>query len=352
MSAALKRLGPRRIPAAGRLTAQVAAPTARLAHAVPSRPTLFASSERDKDAQDLVQLFNSLSTRSTPTSKSTSPAPPSGLFGSPSLPNPESFVPVAQQALVRAQLLVHRIVTAPQNGEGEMRSVVKNLDRLSDVLCGVIDLAELVRNAHPDEAWRNAANDAYEGLCGFMNILNTHTGLYQVLKSVLQDDSLRNSLSEEALAVAQGFLRDFEKSGIHLPDKEREQFVDLSDDILVLGRAFMQGSPASDSTAAAPAIARFKRSWFQDPQSSNLLAALSSSPALIPSTSTEVHLDPALATWEFPTILRYSQNEEARKAAYIAMNTSAKSSVEVLEQLLDKRRQLAGLTGYESYSQM
>jgi len=55
--------------------------------------------------------------------------------------------------------------------------VVKNLDRLSDMLCGVIDLAELVRNAHPDRAWVEAANNAYEALCEFMNVLNTHVGL-------------------------------------------------------------------------------------------------------------------------------------------------------------------------------
>lgn len=58
--------------------------------------------------------------------------------------------------------------------------VVKNLDRLSDMLCSVIDLAELVRNAHPDHAWVDAANEAYETLCEFMNVLNTHVGLYEV----------------------------------------------------------------------------------------------------------------------------------------------------------------------------
>ena len=62
----------------------------------------------------------------------------------------------------------------------ELLKVVKNLDRLSDMLCGVIDLAELVRNAHPDRLWMEAANHAYETLCEFMNVLNTHVGLYEV----------------------------------------------------------------------------------------------------------------------------------------------------------------------------
>jgi intermediate peptidase len=81
---------------------------------------------------------------------------------------------------------VERICTPtalPESTEGAERAflaMVKSLDRLSDLLCGVIDLAELVRNVHPDEAWNEGANEAYEELCSYMNVLNTHTGLYEV----------------------------------------------------------------------------------------------------------------------------------------------------------------------------
>lgn len=57
---------------------------------------------------------------------------------------------------------------------------MKNFDRLSDTLCAVIDAAELVRHAHPDPDWAEAANEAYEMLCSYMNVLNTHTELYEV----------------------------------------------------------------------------------------------------------------------------------------------------------------------------
>ena len=61
-----------------------------------------------------------------------------------------------------------------------MFKVVKNLDRLSDLLCSVVDLAEFVRNAHPDPKWVASANNLYESLSEFMNVLNTHVGLYNV----------------------------------------------------------------------------------------------------------------------------------------------------------------------------
>ena len=104
---------------------------------------------------------------------------PTGLFGQPSLVSPSSFQNLALATLIRAKLLTERIVRARESRD-ELFKVVKNLDRLSDMLCSVIDLAELVRNAHPDPEWVESANEAYEQLCEYMNVLNTNVGLYEV----------------------------------------------------------------------------------------------------------------------------------------------------------------------------
>lgn len=104
---------------------------------------------------------------------------PTGLFGQPSLVSPSSFQNLALATLIRAKLLTERIVRARESRD-ELFKVVKNLDRLSDMLCSVIDLAELVRNAHPDPEWVRSANEAYEQLCEYMNVLNTNVGLYEV----------------------------------------------------------------------------------------------------------------------------------------------------------------------------
>jgi intermediate peptidase len=70
-----------------------------------------------------------------------------------------------------------------------MRRVVKNLDRLSDVLCGVIDMCELLRTVHPDPEWVEECEQAYARLCNFMNELNTHPGMYEVSYMVALYDS-------------------------------------------------------------------------------------------------------------------------------------------------------------------
>ncbi len=102
-----------------------------------------------------------------------------GLFGHRSLTTPASFIALADSTLRRAQLLTERILRARESRD-ELFRVVKNLDRLSDMLCGVIDLAELLRNAHPDPVWVQSAEEVYEKLCEDMNILNTNVELYEV----------------------------------------------------------------------------------------------------------------------------------------------------------------------------
>jgi intermediate peptidase len=104
---------------------------------------------------------------------------PSGLFGEHALTTPQSFHALAVANVRKAQAITQRVLDAPRSRE-EMFKVVKNLDRLSDTLCSVIDLAELVRNSHPDATWVKMADDIYDQLCEYMNTLNVSVELYEV----------------------------------------------------------------------------------------------------------------------------------------------------------------------------
>ena len=117
---------------------------------------------------------------------------PSGLFGHEQLRTPDAVIHTASGTTVEAARLVDQICAGPsptacgQNAEQRLLYLVKLFDQLSDLLCGVIDLSELVRNVHPDPEWAAAAETAYVELCNFMNTLNVHVGLYSVrLMSVL-----------------------------------------------------------------------------------------------------------------------------------------------------------------------
>jgi mitochondrial intermediate peptidase len=126
------------------------------------------------DDQSLVSVFDQAGAHFKSPSGSYT-----GLFGHSTLTSPQAFAALTDSTLLRARLLTERIVRA-RDSRDEMLKVVKNLDRVSDLLCGVIDMAELIRNAHPSKHWIDSANEAYEKLCEFMNVLNTHVELYEV----------------------------------------------------------------------------------------------------------------------------------------------------------------------------
>ncbi|SCZ94769.1 BZ3500_MvSof-1268-A1-R1_Chr12-1g03646 [Microbotryum saponariae] len=280
---------------------------------------------------------------------------PTGLFLQPVLTTPSSFPVLAHRTTLRAQILVQRICdpstyaqTTVQDlaqAEHAFLAMVKDLDRLSDLLCGVIDLAELVRNVHPQEEWRSEANEAYEGLYAYMNELNTHVGLYQGLKSL---HSLLPATTPQkspelfaAYAVATPFLRDFEKSGIHLPSLQRTKFVDLSTEILQLGRKFLinAGEPREGVQVGFKEVEEgfgnaFARRIFGEEAQGNAVG----------------FVDPI--SWEGRVLARQHPSSELRKRLYLATHRAPdQSHLETLDNLLIKRGELARLVGRDSWGQ-
>jgi intermediate peptidase len=138
-----------------------------------ARPPPPVYHKAQDDSHDLRQLFDHAQTSTPPTSSQTT-----GLFDYP-VKTPYALRPLTERTLIHCQAIVDRICNSPGD-PSEMRRVVKNLDRLSDVLCGVIDMCELLRTVHPDPEWVEECEQAYARLCNFMNELNTHPGMYEV----------------------------------------------------------------------------------------------------------------------------------------------------------------------------
>jgi mitochondrial intermediate peptidase len=116
------------------------------------------------------------------------PTKPVGLFNQPALRHPSQLVPLAKRTAERASILVDRILRLPNpswSPEEALLKTVKQIDRLSDLLCRVIDLSECLRNVHPDRAWIEAAESTYEQLVEYMNHLNTNKRLYEVCSTFL-----------------------------------------------------------------------------------------------------------------------------------------------------------------------
>ncbi|KAM6447630.1 mitochondrial intermediate peptidase [Liasis olivaceus] len=160
-----------------------------------------------------------------------------GLFGIPELSCPEGFQEAQKNSLQEAERLVQKACVTPPGKE-----IVMVFDQLSDTLCRVADLADFVKIAHPDLAFRDAAEEACRSIGTMVEKLNTDVDLCQSLRKLLIDKDVMDSLDPETRRVAELFMFDFEISGIHLDEEQRRNAVNLNVKILDLCNEFLLGS--------------------------------------------------------------------------------------------------------------
>ncbi|MEQ2230736.1 hypothetical protein ILYODFUR_032432, partial [Ilyodon furcidens] len=160
-----------------------------------------------------------------------------GLFGVPELSCPEGFQAATQTALKNTELLLHRACSCSPGVE-----TVECFDQLSDGLCKVADLADFIKVAHPDPAYRDAAEKTCIEIGTVVEKLNTNVELCKSLKNLLVNPNVAAELDPDTKRVAELFMFDFEISGIHLDDKLRKQAVALHVKLLDLNNEFLIGS--------------------------------------------------------------------------------------------------------------
>ncbi|KAK5107421.1 hypothetical protein LTR62_001282 [Meristemomyces frigidus] len=256
-----------------------------------------------------------------------------GLFRNRYLTQPDGFQDFVAVTLVKCRRIVDKVLA--YQSTDDLRKVARDLDRLSDLLCRVIDLSDFVRSVHPNRQVQAAASQAYSAMFEYMNVLNTTTGLNDQLKRAAATPEIFDSWSEEEQTVAAILIKDFSKSAIDLQETDRQAFVDISNEIAEVGNAFV------DNMAAATPVLSLQSSRMK---------------------GMDLRLVRQLTRWgsvSLPTVgmpavmaLRSVEDAEARREIYIASRTSAESNLQRLERLLKRRAEIAKLSGYESYAHM
>uniref|UniRef100_A0A672NJW4 Si:ch73-1a9.4 n=1 Tax=Sinocyclocheilus grahami TaxID=75366 RepID=A0A672NJW4_SINGR len=158
------------------------------------------------------------------------------LFGVSELSGPAGFQMAQHQALREAEFLVHEACTHP----GAV--TVETFNQLSDRLCRVADLANFIKVAHPDAAFREAAERTCIKIGTVVEKLNTNVDLCQSLKNLLENEAVLATLDSDTRRVAELFMFDFEISGIHLDESKRSKAVALNVKLLDLYHEFLSGS--------------------------------------------------------------------------------------------------------------
>jgi intermediate peptidase len=158
-------------------------------------------------------------------------------------------------------------------------------------------------------------------------------------------------------------MTDFEKSGIHLPPDRRQRFVDLSDEIQLLGRKFLHdvataAAPedgASEADSGLRGLGSGNKHMIEIPDAEavlsgmgrNFIDTLPRGPRLGASRASRF-VSPN--SWAAQMIIRHAPNERARKIVYEGSNRYSQERVDVLERLLTKRGELAGVLDKESWA--
>ncbi|XP_066555724.1 mitochondrial intermediate peptidase [Amia ocellicauda] len=239
-----------------------------------------------------------------------------GLFGVPELSSPAGFEVAQDKALKETVRLVDEACTGPPGAQ-----TVQTFDRLSDSLCRVADLADFVKVAHPDPAFREAAEKTCIKIGTVVEKLNTNVDLCKSLKDLLDKKEVLSSLDPETRRVAELFMFDFEISGIHLDKEKRKKAVNLNVNLLDLNNEFLMGSHLPNKIDER-ALPDHIRHCFSIDGNYIQIAGL--------------HAD--------------SPDDLVREAAYKIFLYPNPELLRCLEELLACRNELAKLVGYESYA--
>lgn len=255
-----------------------------------------------------------------------------GLFGNVYLTSPDGFPRFATDSLRKAELLAHYV--SENHASMPSRLVVKAFDRLSDTLCSVLDLAEFVRNAHPDTRYIKAAEQAYGILHEFMNTLNTHTGLFAALSHISDTRERLKELTDQEAAVLEILLADFHRSGVHLDGPSRAKFVHLSTQIAQAERkAFTDHDPQAKDILLP--VAKAAGLW---PNPNHGMMTADGHSIKIPTTG-----------WEADSAMQRLDNSSSRKDLLAAIQKPRDDQLANLDFLFKARGELAHVVGQESY---
>ena len=254
-----------------------------------------------------------------------------GLLGNASLTTPAGFPEFATQSLRKAELISQYVSDNHDQMSGP--SIIKAFDRLSDTLCSVLDLAEFVRNSHPSKEFIDAAETAYGILYEFMSTLNTHTGLFAALNGIQSNSTRLESLNTQEKAVLDVLLADFYRSGVHLNQQSRQEFITLSSEI---------------NKAERQAFTDFQ------PEVSELKFRVSEARGLWPNLNSGMmtpngkYIRVPTSGWEADNAMQKLDLSSSREAMMRASQTPRSDQTENLDRLFVARGELAQLIGKAS----
>lgn len=209
------------------------------------------------------------------------------------------------------------------------------LDNIGDGLSRIAGLASLMQNTHTDSLIRAEAFACETTLSKYSNELSLNEDLYHAIKEYAATSDAANLKQDYQKRYLSKILEDFERNGFALDSTQRYKLKQLKDDITEIGNQF-------DKNIAT----------YQD-----FLTLREGDMAGMPEDYRKARRQPDgtykidLSYPSYLPFMKYAQSDKARRDLYMKyQNRAANTNMDVLKQLLQKRKEMATLLGYSSYA--
>ena len=315
--------------------------------------------QRSKSSLSSAHRERYASTRSLSLSAVSTTIDSPTLFSLPGLSHPSDFAQLANKAIRECNSIRQELAHALNEGDDsdkvqKAKRTLHLLDDISNVVCTVIDAAELCRSVHANPLWRNGASDAFGILSEYIGSLNADERLYRSLRTFVFNDGEKGGttngssgiieqLPPEYQRMAYAMRKEFERDGIHLEYTQREEARELNNVIVGLESLF------SNNITEKTKYYRVGEEVAAEVEKvipRQVLGQLVRRDDLPSDGSMTLSSDNLLTN----TLLAHSPSSQLRKEVYMESNTAIPENLNVLDALIQQRHIHSTLLGYKSYA--
>jgi mitochondrial intermediate peptidase len=266
---------------------------------------------------------------------------PAGLLSTSGLKSAADFTRLSSRAIERCRQIRDEIVDVR---EKDTHATLLLLDRISNEVCSVIDVAEFCRSAHEDTNYRQSAEECFGALSSYIHGLNADLVLYNALRDISENSDVFSKLPEEYQLFTKDMKLEFESDGIHLEESLRKRAMQVQGEIVAAETLFTRNVAAADSTnnfVLGPFNSSVEHKRFKD-----WLAQFVSQPYSLPNLHVLCSGDRRVAS----AVLKSVDEEPLRKTVWTHIMTQPASNISALGNLIKKRQELAAVLEHESFA--
>ena len=261
---------------------------------------------------------------------------------------PEHVLPAVKQALNNCRNTIETVLK--QNSEYTWDNLIQPIDEMDEKFGRVWSPVSHLNSVKNSPELRKAYEACLPLLSEYSTWVGQHKPLYQAYKQLKQSDNY-NMLCKAQKKVIDNALRDFELSGIGLPDDKQKRYGEIVAKLSELSSQYSNN--VLDATMGWTKLITDEKQLSGMPES-----ALAAAKEQAKSKGQEGWL----ITLDIPSyqpVMTYCDNRELRFELYQAYNTRASDqgpnagkwdNTQIIEQILTLRDELAKLLGFDTYA--